>query len=249
MEIMILNVNTDSSIQLTAKLEKLHKSAFPSAVRNTLNECAFDMKSKELPKSFKKNFKPKSGTIPYFKKSLVVDKASGFNVKSMKAVVGLLNASDPVDRRFVEGMEKQESGGVIDDGSRYLKYARGEKVRGRVMTENIYDKTKVISGRSRRKGTRKSKFVARAYAAYKSNKPMFMNSMKGNFLVKVNTISSNLKSRKLQFDFKFVAMSRKVVVTKIKSTNYNKEAQQETAKKIEKFYKDKAEFQFKKHLK
>ncbi len=43
---MKLDVNTDSAIQLTAKLERLHRSSFPSAVRNTLNDAAFDMKKK-----------------------------------------------------------------------------------------------------------------------------------------------------------------------------------------------------------
>ena len=246
---MKLDVNTDAAIQLTAKLERLSKSAFPSAVRNTLNECAFDMKSKELPKSFKKNFKPKSGTISYFKKSLKVDKANGFNIKNMKSVVGLLDASNPIDRRFVEGMQKQEGGGIIDDGLRYLKYARGGRVNGRVISENRYDRTKVITGRSKRKGTRKSKFVARAYASLKTGKPIFMNTMRGNFLVKTSNVSSNISSKKLEFKFDFIAMSRKKVKTKLKSTKYNYEASIETFKKIEKFYKEKAEFQFKKYLK
>ncbi len=246
-----LDVNTDSSIQLTARLERLHRSAFPSAVRNTLNDAAFDMKRKELPKSFKKNFKPKSGTIPFFKKLTAVNKATGFDVNQMKSVVGLLDPSNVVDKRFVEGMYKQEHGGIIDDGLRYLKYARGGSYSNRVTSENIYDKNKVISGRSRigrGKGTRKSKFVARAYRSMKDDKPMFMNSMRGNFLVKVKTVSSNVRTRKLSFNFEFVAMSRKVVKTRIKSTKFNSEAAKETSKKLERFYREKAEYQFTRHL-
>lgn len=244
-----LDVNTDASIVLTNKLERLNRSAFPSAVRNTLNQVAFDMKREHLPKSFKKNFKPKSGTMPYYKKSIGIDKANGFSIKDMKAVVSLLDPSNKVDKRFVEGLYKQEKGGVIDDGLRYLKGARGNRVRGRVLTENYYDKNNVISGRSKRKGTRKSKFVARVYRSIKEDKPMFLNSMKGNFLVKVKSFSSNYKTKKLDIKFTFIAMERKVKKTTLKRTYFTKEAGIEASKTMDKIYSDKANYQFKKHLK
>jgi len=246
---MKLNVNTDASIKLTAKLEKLHRSAFPSAVRNTLNQCAFEMKKKDIPISFRKNFKPKSGTIPFVKKLANVEKANGFKVDNMKSIVGFLNPSNNVDKKFVEGLAKQESGGIVDDGLRYLKSARGDKINGKVRRENYYDKTQVIHGRSKRKGTVKSKFVARAYRAYKENKPMFINSMKGNFLVKVKSISSTLSEKKLNFDFEFIAMERSKKKTNLKSTHFMEEAGTLTKKKIDDFYKKQAEFQFKKYLK
>ena len=50
---MILNVNTDAVVALTNKLEKLHRSAFPVAVRSTLNSAAFDMKKDTILKSAK----------------------------------------------------------------------------------------------------------------------------------------------------------------------------------------------------
>lgn len=247
-----LDVNTDASIQLTAKLEKLHKSAFPSAVRNTLNELAFDMKKKEIPGSFKTSFKRKRGTLPFVKKLIQIDKASGFNLNNMKSIVGFLNPSNKVDKRFVEGLVKQEDGGIINDGLRYLKSARGGKKNGKVQSENFYDKSKVISGRSkagRGKGTRKSKFVARAYRAMKENKPMFLNTMKGNFLVKVNTVSSNFKSKKLKFNFQFIAMDRVKKKTNLKSRHFVENAAIKESKNIEKFYKGQSEFQYKKYFK
>jgi len=246
---MRLDVNTDASIQLTAKLEKLHRSAFPSAVRNTLNDLSFDMKRKEIPNSFKKSFEPKTGTLPYVRKLILVEKAKGFDIKKMSSLVGFLNPSNSYDKRFVEGLQKQEDGGIIDDGLRYLKYARGEKVNGKVKTENYYDQSKVVSGRSKRKGTRKSKFVARAYQAYKTGKFMFMNSMKGNFLVKVNSISSNIQSKKLEFDFSFVAMSRDETKTRLRARKFVELARKAEISKIEGFYRKNADFQFKKHLK
>ena len=57
-----LDVNTDAAIQLTAKLERLSKSAFPSAVRNTLNEVAFEHK-RLIPKVAKQKFKNERNNI------------------------------------------------------------------------------------------------------------------------------------------------------------------------------------------
>ena len=246
---MRLDINTNEAIKLTAKLERLHRSALPSAIRNTLNQSGFDMKRKMIPQSFKQNFKPKSGTLPYVKKLLKVEKASGFNVKNMSAQVGFLNSSDKWDKRFVEGLVKQESGGVINDGLRYLKDARGGKIKGKVQSANYYDKEKVISEKSTRKGTKRSKFVARAYRAMKDNEPLFMSSIKGNFLVKIKNMSSNMQSKKLEFDFEFIAMGRRVKKTNLKPSFFVEEAGRKAKKEIESNYFKQAEFQIKKYIK
>lgn len=245
---MKLDVNTDSAIQLTAKLEKLHKSAFPSAVRNTLNDAAFDMKQKTVLESARKNFK--SVKEPrLLKNSLLVKKATGFDVKNMTSRVGLIRLKNDLEA-YVSGLEKQETGGIIDTGARYLKGARGgNKANGRVRTENYYDKDKVISGRSKRKGTRKSKFIARMYMSLKLGKPFFGNSMKGNMLFKTITASTNRNSRQTKYKIVPLMMSRSKVVSKIKRTNFMSEAAEMTGKKLEIFYNKNANFQFKKHLK
>ena len=83
---MRLDVNTDAAIQLTAKLEKLHRSAFPSAVRNTLNETAFNAK-KLIPKNTDNNFTIRQKNL--FSRFSKVEKATGFDVKSMSSKVGI----------------------------------------------------------------------------------------------------------------------------------------------------------------
>jgi len=50
------NINTDKVVSLTNKLEKLHKSAMPVAVRMTLNDAAFDMKQIQIGRQFKGQF-------------------------------------------------------------------------------------------------------------------------------------------------------------------------------------------------
>ena len=133
------NVNNDAAISLKANLERLNKSAFPSAVRNTLNSATFDMKRKTVLQSARKNFnavkEPK-----LLRNSLLVDKATGFDVNKMESTIGLVKLNGNLEA-YVSGLEKQEKGGVIDTGSRYLKGARGgNKANGRVRRENYYDK-------------------------------------------------------------------------------------------------------------
>lgn len=103
---MKLNVNTDASIQLTAKLEKLHKSAFPSAVRNTLNDVAFETK-KLIPKKAEGNFTIRQKNL--FKRMSLVQKAQGWNVNGMSSKVGL----DGSKGSLSDGLEKQETGGNL----------------------------------------------------------------------------------------------------------------------------------------
>ena len=75
------NVNTDATIALTARLERLNKSAFPSSVRSTLNDAAFEMKKKNILVSAKKNMEVRNPS--FFRKFTGVKRESGFDVKSM----------------------------------------------------------------------------------------------------------------------------------------------------------------------
>jgi len=102
---MKLNVNTDASIKLTAKLEKLHRSAFPSAVRNSLNEVAFNSK-KLVPKTASENFTIRQKN--FFNRMTIVNKASGFDVSKMISKVGIDGS-----KKISDGLEKQETGGNI----------------------------------------------------------------------------------------------------------------------------------------
>ena len=103
---MKLDVNTDASIQLTAKLEKLHRSAFPSAVRNTLNDVAFETKSL-IPKKAEGKFTIRQKNL--FKRMSLVNKATGWNINNMISKVGI----DGTKGSLSDGLEKQETGGNL----------------------------------------------------------------------------------------------------------------------------------------
>lgn len=242
---VLITVNTDSLVGMQKKLQELNRSAFPVAIRNTLNNSAFDVKQNTLTKSAQKNF-PHLKQKRFFKAFSGVEKATGFNIHKMAAKVGMLDMGKASARNAVQNMEKQEIGGVINDGFSYLKAARGEKQNGFVRRENYYDKNKVISGRSkvgRNRGTHKSKFVARAYKAFKEDKPMFLNSMKGNFLVKVQRIRKTKKG-KLTIKMKLLMKERETV--NIKPTHFVEEAAVETQSKISAMYLKEGEKQINK---
>jgi len=233
-----LNINTDACVVLTNKLEQLHRSALPVAIRQTLNAAAFDVKKNTLQQSANKNFIRR--TPNFFKKFSGVQKATGFDVKSMKATVGMTDMGrGKAAETAIDHMQIQEEGGVIDDGFDYLRHSRGgSNVKGRVRRTNYYDKTKVISGRSNRrngKGSVKSNFVARAYRALKENKPMFFNSIKGNYLMRVTAIRRSKKG-KLKISSQLLMKDRKGKPAKITATNFSREAAEMSIKKIEGFY-------------
>ena len=71
-----LNINNDAVIALTAKLERLNKSALPSAIRSTLNDSAFLMKQKNILESAKNNMTVRNQS--FFKRYTGVKRATGF---------------------------------------------------------------------------------------------------------------------------------------------------------------------------
>lgn len=104
---MRLDVNIDGAIQLTARLERINRSAFPLAVRSTLNDLAFESK-KIIPKKADNNFTIRQKNL--FKRFILVNKAIGFNVNSMSSEIGIDQQSKP---KLSLGLEKQETGGTL----------------------------------------------------------------------------------------------------------------------------------------
>lgn len=102
-----LDVNTSAMIGLTNRLNNLHRSAFPSAVRNSLNEVAFDAK-KNIPLIAKENFTIRQKNL--FNRFTIVDKAKGFNVNNMVSRVGIDGSKQ---KKLTLGLATQETGGTI----------------------------------------------------------------------------------------------------------------------------------------
>jgi hypothetical protein len=99
---MQFNVDTDEVIKFTNKLEKLNRSAFPNAVRGTLNGLALDVKTKTMPDQTEKDFTIRQKN--FFKANSGVDFARGFNLRSMASIVGFYSRRP--NNQAIEDLEK-----------------------------------------------------------------------------------------------------------------------------------------------
>lgn len=244
---LILNVNTTAVISLTAKLERLNKSAYPNAVRSTLNDAAFAMKKGNILDSAKKNMTVRNPS--FFRKFTGVNRANGWDVNSMKSEVGFINtdANKLKGRKAIEGMEHNEVGGSDNTGAMYLKGARTSNNSKRLVRRKArFDKSKIASGTSSKMRDKKLAFVQNAFASLKENAPTFIETSKGRFLVQVTKIKTDANHKKLDIKMTFLMRSRKQNVAHAKATHFNKEAALKTATEIEKFYAKNAEYQFQK---
>ncbi len=248
----VLNVNTDANIILTAKLERLKKSAFPSAVRSTLNDAAFEHKKINLPFSAKKNMTVRNPS--FFRKFTGVNRANGFDVKNMYSEVGFIN-TDPdkkKGKKAIEGMEHNEVGGSDNTGAMYMAKSRTSNSPNRLVKKKARFNKDNLASKSRSK----KDFIKNAYKSVKENKPVFIETKKGNMLVQYTSMKKYKRSNKSKgitkgsFKFKsdILMRSRKLNVAKAKATHFNAEAALQTQKQIEVFYNKNANYQFQKVL-
>lgn len=236
-----LNVNTDANIILTAKLERLRKSSFPSAVRSTLSDAAFEMKKTNIRESAENNMKVRNPTV--FKKFTGVKRANGFNVNSMYAEVGFIPKDGIKGDKIPEGMENNEVGGTDDTGWMYMPKTRtsGSKSRGLVRRNARFDRNKNLSRQRNGKGG----FISNAYRSKKEKKPFDLKTSKGSFLVIATSFEksdSGIPNIKLDF----LMRERKNFKARAKATHFNKEAAIKTSKQIDDFYKKNFDFQMNK---
>lgn len=247
------NVNTDAVIALTAKLERLNKSAFPSAVRSTLNDGAFEMKKKNILDSAKKNMEVRNPS--FFRKFTGVKRASGFKVNSMYSEVGFKNTDpNPIKgKKAIEGMEHNEVGGSDNTGAMYMAKSRTSNNRDRLVRKKArFEKSRIAKGTSSKMRSKKLANIQNMVASLQEKAPTFIETSKGKFLVQVTNISSRTVGKrkgKLDIKLEFLMRGRKKNVAHAKATHFNKEAAVVTSKQMDKFYVKNATFQFNKVLK
>lgn len=243
-----LNVNTDAVVALTNKLDKLHKSAFPVAVRTTLNSAAFDMKKDKLLKSAKDVFEQRSPN--FFKAFSRVEQAKGFDVGSMKSTVGFTEQGlqGGATNKAVEDLQDQEEGGSIS-GRSFIPQKRARKA-GRGVTKaefrisdirslKFIDADKVsFKGSYRRRGQRFIRAAIKAKMLYGNNAYILGNySPKGTrTLFKVSEISSDMKSRKIKIKTIPLYTVKKGYAAKVKPTKFSQRAAIASAKYMEDHY-------------
>jgi len=231
-----LNVNSDAVVKYTDKLERSSRSAFPVAVRQTLNGAAFGSK-KTLPTVTKHKFTIRSKG--FFNKFSTVQPAKGFNLASMKATIGFL-PTDPA----TANLEAQEFGGQIKNRSFVpMDTARTSKsklknVRRPFRVESLKSQG-VAHIRKTGKGAR-SKFIRAAFEAGKGGFVLY-----GNTLFRVDRINNKAKGRgkiKLTPLYNY----KKGRAVKIKATKFMAQNSTLNARKMDALYITNAKRQFEK---
>jgi hypothetical protein len=244
---MKFNVDTNAVVIHTNKLEKLSKSAFPNAVRGTLNSLAFDVKGNTMPKSalrFKKRQKN------FFKSNSRVNMAKGSNLSSMKSEIGFINKAKTAESA-VEELEQQEHGGKIDEREYIpVKAARTSKnnkrmvqKRNRLGTIGIKNIVKASKMSARNQGGRFVQAVAMA------GKGGFVQSkLKGKNTTMVWRVNSLSRTKGGRFKLTPVYIVNESKSVKVKATHFMEKATKKTMQSADKFYIKQAEREFEKAL-
>lgn len=241
------NVNVESSVAMINKLQQLHKSAFPLAVRETLNDMAFDVKTKTLDQSAQKNFLHRRSQT-FFKKFSGVNRATGWNINSMHADVGMTAQGTPRAAPAVSHMQQQEEGGKITTGLDYLRDTRTGKtnsssVRGNRRWSN---QTKLASNNFTWKGkhqlsggTTKSRMINSMFMAAHTAKVMMIKQANRNLYIQVNSISkygSGKFTNQFKINSKLLYISRSGGNDPVMATHFSREAAMATVPKTQSFW-------------
>jgi hypothetical protein len=248
----MFKIDTDEVIKLTVKLQKLNRSALPSAARNTLNNAAFETK-KQIPIQGQKKFKY-TRNKGFLKSFSTINKANGFNISKMESKAGLNGSKE---KEVVDNLVSHEKGGILNkskitphDDAR-TGNSKSKKVRRKnYKSINAHDATPAYRSH---KGTRKSKFVAAVMSTAKSGKKHMLMTNKSNgksgIIYRLKSLKSNRKTGKLSFSLDKVYIRTESERATTKSKGFILASKNVAIKQIPEFYKKNAEFQIKKHWK
>lgn len=227
---MEFNINNDAVVRHTNTLEKMHRSALPLAIRNTLNSVAFDVKKTTMPASAEREFVTRAPN--FFKANSRVEMARGWNVDSMQSMVGFL----PRDQA-VEDLEEQEYGGTIEARSFIpMDQARAGGPATKVRPSNRLTKIgKVVNANTMEGKTPQAKFLAAARKAGKGG--YVLGNLPEKTLWKIEAIDGRTIKKKPLFSYE---KNRDVTVS---PTGFMRTASLESAAKIEKIFIAQAERQ------
>lgn len=242
---MIFDVNTDAAVRLSNKLEELRKSALPIAVRGTLNKAALDVKTRTMPMSADRHFIKRKPNFFIANSRAVL--ATGFDVNAMKSLIGFTPSNPRAATNFaVRELDEQEHGGVIShrtfipmDSSRVGGSPR-QLVKPGLRLSNI----NTIANSNDNTGGRssKEKFIRTAIFAGKGG---FVIGDKA--LYRVTGISRG-KNRKTKIKTQPIYFFKKGRSVGISSTHFMREATDSSASRLNKFFVEEADRQFKRVL-
>jgi hypothetical protein len=245
---MRLNINSNELVKFTVTLERLRKSALPSAIRGTLNDAAYDVKQKTMPAQARAEFVNRSPN--FFKANSGVLMAKGFDVNTMKSTVGFMEDRLRLGKNnfAVRDLEEQEHSGSIG-GRAYvpLDSARVSGPNTLVKPANRLSrilKANIVVARDLGHGNKKEQFVKAIFKAGIGGYVRGGNVKGEEILFRVDNISGPRRfSLTPLYDYK---AKRKVNVDE---TGFMSTASLKSANKLDDFYKAQAMFWINKYKK
>lgn len=252
-----LNINTDAVVGLANKMDKMHRSVLPVAVRETLNTAAFETK-RIIPRVADEHFVIRSKS--FFRAFSRVQKAKGFNVNSFEAIVGMIDAKPGrQSEQAGRNMKQRQVGGTI--GGRTfipLPTARSGKNpkrmvrRGLRLSDLDAGLNRALDTRRSKGRTRQQRFVKSAIYAVKKFGPKVLITHRGQdgavrlFLIEQRG-GGSLKTREFALQVTpiyTVEPGRTVNAGKV--VPFTDIAAREVQKKLERIFVKQAEFRIKK---
>jgi hypothetical protein len=230
-----INIDNSKVVAFTNKLEKMRKSDLPVVINQTLNDAAFDVKTRSMPKSVKSTFTERNKS--FFRSVSRVKKSSGFNINNQKSQVGFIGSGSK--KEAVKGLEDQERGGTIQDrGFIANDEARTGKSNSRqVSAKNRLGKVKFIDARKSKGNTKKQKWMAAAFKSKETGVAVLGNHIGKGGARTVSRIRSIKRTkggikikRTILYSYK---EGRKI---KVKATHFMRRASNESGLKIDNFF-------------
>ena len=222
-------------------LNLISKKAYPAAIRDTLNNAAFDVKKNTMPKSSGQFVKRVS---TFFKASSTVEMAKGNNVLTMQSVIGFKPKNDKKSHS-IEDLEQQEHGGKIKDrdyiagrgartGESWNKMVRTglklKDLKSRIKESNLIDVTKG------HKQSKKQKFIRSAFMAQKTGRFVLGNKTSSGSRT-ISRIDSAVKiGGKIRIKRTALYSYNKGRLAPVKATHFMKRASMETSLSINKWF-------------
>jgi len=233
---MILDFDTSEYRKLSKALTDLHRSAFPVAIRETLNNLAFDTKKNQILKTANNIFTVRDKN--FLKKFSTVKKANGFNVNSFHADAGMVG-------KETENFHELEQGGTVDGEAVPQLGARTSGSESKkVRTTFRFGKRKIL--RVKRGKSHNSDFIRKAYLAKKGGQLL---GRYGN-VYQVTGFRKNKKDTLPKIKLKLLYKEPRGKKVDLKSHKLIETAATESInKKGERFFKVAVNKQFKKYYK
>ena len=91
---MLFDIDNRDVVKVTAKLERMHRSALPVSVRGALNDAAFDMKKNTMKKYFEDNFTIRKRTF-IGSHTRAVKSPNTFDLNKMQSAAGVIAGKSP----------------------------------------------------------------------------------------------------------------------------------------------------------